>query len=69
MVDGVKVNEMPWLTKNDNSLLCNGYVVTLDLHMLHSEHGAVKLEDTILITEHGSEIITKSSRELHEVRP
>jgi Xaa-Pro aminopeptidase len=43
------------------------YVIALDMHMMDSDVGVVKLEDMILIGENGNEILTKSPRELIEI--
>jgi len=64
---GLECNEPPMLAANDNSKLEVGYTLALDIHMLREGVGAVKLEDTILVTETGAEILTLSPRELFEV--
>ncbi|MBM3149563.1 MAG: M24 family metallopeptidase, partial [Chloroflexi bacterium] len=64
---GLECNEPPMLAANDDSKLDAGYTLALDLHMLRDGVGVVKLEDTILITETGAEILTLSPRELFEV--
>lgn len=64
---GLECNELPMLSPNDDSVLEAGCTLALDMHMLHPEQGAVKLEDTILITDTGAEILTVSPRELFEI--
>jgi len=66
---GLEVNELPMLADNDHSTLHSGHTVALDMHMMHPEWGAVKLEDIVLITTKGVEILTMSPRELFEVEP
>lgn len=53
--------------EDDYSTIHSGYVLALDIHMMHPECGAVKLEDRVLITDHGAEILNVSPRELFEV--
>lgn len=55
------------LSDNDNSIIRQDFTLALDMHMLHPEEGAVKLEDIILITDRRVEILTVSPRELFEV--
>ena len=45
----------------------DGYVITLEMHMLREDVGVVKLEDMILIKHSGNEVLTKSPRCLFEI--
>jgi Xaa-Pro aminopeptidase len=64
---GLECNESPMLSANDDSRLEAGYVLALDIHMLRLGVGVVKLEDTVLVTDGRTEILTISPRELFEV--
>jgi Xaa-Pro aminopeptidase len=64
---GLELNEPPVLSGYDDSEVSHGYVVALDMHMMDENIGVVKLEDMVLITHHGNEILTKSSRQLFEL--
>lgn len=64
---GLECNELPMLSSNDDTVLEAGCTLALDMHMLDPEEGAVKLEDIILVTDIGAEILTVSPRELFEV--
>ncbi len=64
---GLEINEPPIVNKDNHSNIRAGYVLALDMHMMHPEHGAVKLEDTVLVTDHGAEVLNISPRELFEV--
>jgi Xaa-Pro dipeptidase len=64
---GLELNEPPVLSMYDNSVVSDGYVVTLDMHMMDQNIGVVKLEDMILITNNGNEILTRSPRQLFEL--
>ncbi|UCF57638.1 MAG: aminopeptidase P family protein [Deltaproteobacteria bacterium] len=64
---GLELNEPPILSKYDHSGVSDGFVIALDMHMMDESVGVVKLEDVILITNSGNEILTKSPRHLFEV--
>lgn len=64
---GLECNEPPMLSRHDHSVIERGFALALDMHMLHPEEGVVKLEDTILVTDTGAEILSVSPRELVEI--
>ena len=64
---GLELNEPPTLAMYDDSEVSDGHVVALEMHMMDESAGAVKLEDMILITDNGNEILTKSPRDLLEL--
>ena len=64
---GLELNEPPILSKYDDSEVSDGHVVAVDMHMMDENVGVVKLEDMILITDNGNEILTKSPRDLFEL--
>ena len=64
---GLELNEPPILSLYDDSEVSDGYVVALDMHMMDENVGVVKLEDMILITNNGNEILTRSPRDLFEI--
>jgi Xaa-Pro dipeptidase len=64
---GLELNEPPLLRKNNQDPLEEGMIIALELEMTNSPHEVVKLEDTILITYEGAEILTITPRDLHEV--
>ena len=64
---GLELNEPPIVSKDDQSLLLDGYVVALDMHMMDEDVGVCKLEDVILVTPQGSEILTTTPRDLIEI--
>jgi Xaa-Pro aminopeptidase len=65
---GLEINEPPVLAPSDHSIVSDGYVIALDMHILDEEVGVFKLEDMILIGKKDNQIITKSPRELFEVQ-
>ena len=64
---GLELNEPPLLRKNNQEPLEEGMIIALELEMTHSPHEVVKLEDLLLITSEGVEILTITPRNLHEV--
>ena len=64
---GLELNEPPLLRKNNQEPLEEGMIIALELEMTHSPHEVVKLEDLLLITSEGVEILTITPRNLHVV--
>lgn len=64
---GLELNEPPLLRKNNQEPLEEGMIIALELEMTNSPHEVVKLEDLLLITSEGVEILTITPRNLHEV--
>jgi Xaa-Pro aminopeptidase len=64
---GLELNEPPILSMSDDSKVSDGCVVALDMHMMDENICVVKLEDMILITTNGNEILNRSPRELFEL--
>lgn len=64
---GLELNEPPILSMYDDSEVLDGQVVALDMHMMDENVGVVKLEDMIVITDDGNELLTKSPRHLFEL--
>ena len=64
---GLELNEPPILSEFDASPIPEGCVVALEMHMMAGGLGVVKLEDMILVGSRGSEILTRTPRQLFEV--
>jgi len=64
---GLELNEPPTLSEYNHSEVLDGYVIALDMHIMDENVGVAKLEDVILITHKGNEILTKSPRQLFEI--
>jgi Xaa-Pro aminopeptidase len=64
---GIELNEPPILSEYDHSVIDNGFVVALDIHMMDDKGAVVKLEDMIHIRAEGNRILTKSPRGLCEI--
>jgi Xaa-Pro aminopeptidase len=63
---GLEINEPPILSDYDHSIISDGFVLALDMHMMDEKFGVVKLEDMILVGEK-NKLLTKTPRELFEI--
>ncbi|MCL6446846.1 MAG: Xaa-Pro peptidase family protein [Armatimonadetes bacterium] len=61
---GLDANEPPILFERSDFVLRSNFVITIEIHLTHPEHGAVKLEDMVLIKENGCEILSVTERDL-----
>jgi Xaa-Pro aminopeptidase len=64
---GLELNEPPIISEYDHTQIPGNCVIALDIHMMEAGLGVAKLEDMILISEGGNEILTKSPGELFEI--
>lgn len=61
---GIEIHEAPWVIKNEQTILKPGMVITVEPGIYIPELGGVRIEDDILVTENGYEILTQSPREI-----
>lgn len=61
---GLDANEPPIIAHNSDLELLRNFVLTIELHLTHPKHGAVKLEDVVLVKENGSHMLSITPREL-----
>src|SRR5439155_25023840 len=64
---GLQVHEAPSLRANSTDVLQAGMVMTIEPGIYLPGWGGVRLEDDVLVTEDGCEILTSVSRELTPV--
>jgi Xaa-Pro aminopeptidase len=62
---GIECNEMPLISKTGEDELLEGMVVNIDIPVLELGWGGIQLEDTLLVTSDGYELLTRSDRTLH----
>jgi len=62
---GIECNEMPVISKTGEDELLEGMVVNVDIPILELGWGGIQLEDTILVTSDGFELLTRTDRTLY----
>ena len=61
---GISVHEYPSITETNELLLQDGMVFTIEPGIYVPQVAGVRIEDDILVTEHGVEVLTKFPKEL-----
>ncbi|MBI3679025.1 MAG: aminopeptidase P family protein [Acidobacteria bacterium] len=61
---GLEVHEAPRLGRRDKSVLKAGMVVTVEPGIYLHGKGGIRIEDTVLVTAGGCEILTQTSKDL-----
>jgi Xaa-Pro aminopeptidase len=61
---GLEIHEPPRLGKRDRTYLQAGMVITIEPGAYVQDAGGVRIEDTVLVTESGCEILTPTPKEL-----
>lgn len=64
---GLQLTEPPTIGTVDSTILKPGMVITLEPGIVN-EHGCFDVEENILVTEDGYEILSSASRNLHHIR-
>jgi Xaa-Pro dipeptidase len=61
---GLELNEPPLLAQNSATVLKEGMVLALEMHVMEPDGLTLKLEDTVHLTARGTQPLTLSPREL-----
>ena len=64
---GIEVHEPPRLAKGQTQILAPGMVITIEPGIYMPEEGGVRIEDMILVTESGHEVLTPTTKDLIEL--
>ncbi|NLL49342.1 MAG: aminopeptidase P family protein [Firmicutes bacterium] len=65
---GLEVHESPRLSKLDETVLQPGMIVTVEPGVYLPDFGGVRIEDLVLVTEDGHEVLSSTFKELYVVR-
>ncbi len=64
---GLEIHEMPRLGRGEDTLLEEGMVVTVEPGVYVERLGGIRIEDEVLVTAQGAEVLTSASREFLEL--
>lgn len=64
---GLEIHEPPRLGKNDKGRLKAGMAITIEPGVYIEGFGGIRIEDTVLVTEKGCEILTPTSKDLRVI--
>ena len=64
---GLEIHEPPRIARKDKTKLKAGMAITIEPGAYIEGLGGIRIEDTVLVTEHGCEILTPTPKELLEI--
>jgi Xaa-Pro aminopeptidase len=64
---GLEIHEPPRLGKKEKTRLLEGMAITIEPGVYLRGYGGVRIEDTVVVTKTGCEILTPTSKELRQV--
>ena len=64
---GLEIHEPPRLGRKDKTRLVPGMVITVEPGIYFEGWGGIRIEDMVLVTETGCEILTPTSKELRQI--
>jgi Xaa-Pro aminopeptidase len=63
---GLRIHEKPRISKNDNTILRKGAVITVEPGIYGTAIGGVRIEDMVVVHDSGCEVMTNAPRHLIE---
>jgi Xaa-Pro aminopeptidase len=64
---GLEIHEPPRIGKRDQSVLQEGMAITIEPGVYLEGFGGIRIEDTVVVTERGCEILTPTSKDLRVI--
>jgi len=64
---GLEIHEPPRIGKRDKMVLREGMAITIEPGVYLEDFGGIRIEDTVVVTERGCDILTPTGKELREV--
>src|SRR6266581_6980265 len=64
---GLEIHEPPRLGKRDQTRLEAGMVITIEPGAYIRDFGGIRIEDTVVVTKTGCEVLTPTSKEFREL--
>jgi Xaa-Pro aminopeptidase len=64
---GLEIHEPPRVGRKDKTRLQAGMAITIEPGVYLEGFGGIRIEDTVVVTDHGCEILTPTSKDLHVV--